>query len=803
MADYTRRIDESLAISDSSSTQTAYFKSADESLSASDPNSAQNTYFRSLDESATVIDTSTALPQHLAGTSDSAIAYDTKQCAVDFIRSHADAVTLSDVPRKIRNLKVAPHADTVTVSDSADGKRQYPGSTNDTVSATDAGRISVAKHILHDDSIGAVDSIDVQLHLAEGKGLVLFPNEDGYYSDWDRYPTGLPSDPKWEVVSEIIVDNTTYVYVQSNVGDSISFLIQQPLLPVACPLQIVGLNVEWMLTGDTNSSIKPLFRLLGSDWVDPDPIAPLSVWAPHRKFYQVNPFTGRAWHTSDLLFLEVGLYNNSVYGAKLSRIQVDVVHEATPASRPRLTRTGYYAGGDWSVVPDVAGGADALLQDDGGRSYVEATVDGAKFTSRTAQDRIPEEFQIDHVSFRIRAKAKNAGETGQIKPLTRGEGVDRGGIVGDWIVDVNDQWCDYEWPFPIPPQFDGGRWTKEDAFGTDWGFELVGNTAIQVTSTRLAIYASLLPNLTFRLLPEGTGLWSNWLIGAPNLGESPFQDINTYTPNDNSYIIGNAEDPDKRMRVSTFPVSVNPQDNWYGIRWQARVAKSPTYANPAHICPVLLQTSTQRIWFGREFVLNSTIFAELGDTIWTNPFTGKPWVSGDLGSNLQVGIAILEGVAYCSQLYLDASIVPPRSAPVQALEMAFTTDGLTLVAAAIPNGVIWKVDAYEVGIGGYDEINPQVVRPIVPDDATLEQPIYEGTVDKTHFEGMTAYYWCAIPPNIFQEPIGEIRLLARILDAGTSGYAVGEQISLAKAHFPCGFHTARSIRVIRLALEYS
>jgi hypothetical protein len=192
---------------------------------------------------------------------------------------------------------------------------------------------------------------------------------------------------------------------------------------------------------------------------------------------------------------------------------------------------------------------------------------------------------------------------------------------------------------------------------------------------------------------------------------------------------------------------------------------------------------------------------ELAEDFWLNPATGRTWRDNAL-LNFQVGMILTAGKLDCSWCVADVGYVPPRAAEVEPLICDLTDVGEAAVARAISDRLVWIVDQYQIGRGGYQTDNPAVVRPLETADTTLEQPLWTGTVNQAVQDGWNVTYYCAVPPDAVSDPIGELMLYARIVSSDDPGDVVGSRFPLAVAHFPAGFHTRRSIKVLAITITY-
>jgi hypothetical protein len=344
------------------------------------------------------------------------------------------------------------------------------------------------------------------------------------------------------------------------------------------------------------------------------------------------------------------------------------------------------------------------------------------------------------------------------------------------------------------------RWGLDDVLAADWGVQNETASEVQLDYVKLEVFASLFPEEEVRLIPTDDGNWADWSIGAPDVGESPFQDVNSYLPDDSSYL--HAAAVSNSPAICTFPAGISRESNWYNLRWRVRLRQSSGYTDGITFAPFLVLPTDHHV--GRQFHLKitGTEFSEVVEDFWVNPTTGKPWSPTEL-QDIEIGIILYSGEADLSWCVADAGVVPPREHSSSSFLCEFTDVGQANIARAVSDALIWKIDRYQVGRGGYQRDNPAVTQPLVTSDSTLEDPVYTGKIAKVSSDGMVAHYWIAVPPDVISEPIGEIMLLARIVSSSNPSDTPGTYFPMAVAHFPAGFHTMRSIRVMRLDLYYA
>jgi hypothetical protein len=677
-------------------------------------------------------------------------------------------------------------------------------SRDETVTAVDS--VQPDRGFVARETATAVDEVRISLRPRPGVGLVLRPFRNGTDQNFSLYPdTG---EQAFQDVDEIIPDDdTSYVYNASNPGEAVTFQIDPVLIPVSSPHRITGIWLLLRVKGD-GAAFSPRFRLHGRLY-DGDELAPAgAAWQTFYLWFPQNVFGWRPWTSSDLLDLEVGLVNTGTVGLKLTQVVVWVCTEPTPHRQLDLNVAGRFQ--EWT--PSTAGSPTYnLMADDADRSYVSSTTAGDRQTLRSTEDILmPEQFQIDKVLLTIRAR----GDGGDINPLVYEEGQEHPGpfAEGPWEIPVDDDldvdrnegtWRTWQVPYYGRPRFAMGmtRWTLDDVKAAEWGVENVDSANVQVSYVGLEVFASLFPESEHRLLPTANGYYQQWNIQWPNSGEQAYQDVNTYNPLDDSYLRADATVTSKLV---TFQVTNTLSKNWYGVRWRARMRREPGTTARVRAAPLLRKNGV--LYVGRpmeftEYDPSDHSYIELVEDFWCNPFNGKPWASTDL-QTIEVGVMLLEGRADLAWCVLEAGTVPPRVHYNDPWVCDFTDVGTANVARAISDSLIWTVDRFQVGRGGYQNDNPAVVHPLSLSDSDLADPIYTGRVIKSANVGFTAYYWVAVPPAMFSDPIGELFLMARIVSSSNPGDIPGTYFPLAVAHFPAGFHTLRSIRVLRIALAY-
>jgi hypothetical protein len=409
---------------------------------------------------------------------------------------------------------------------------------------------------------------------------------------------------------------------------------------------------------------------------------------------------------------------------------------------------------------------------------------------------IPDEFRVNKINLVLRAVG-----SGILTPLVIDDGFEHQGPFGKWPLVLSSDRQTFTVPFYHRPSFPTGssRWDLPAILAAEWGVKNEAAAEATVDYERLEVFSSLVPEEELRFAPLSDGTWMDWAIGAPNTGESAYEDVNSYLPDDTSYLTATASFGDPQ--ICTFPIERPLEANWYGLRWRIRISQSAGYTSGISFAPVLVLPTDHYV--GRPFQVYDTGFVEVVEDFWVNPITGKPWAATDL-QDIELGVILYEGQADLSWCVADVGVVPPREHPIPSdLYCSFTKVGRDNVARAIPDALVWKIDRYQVGRGGYQRDNPAVTHPVEPTDSTLEDPIYTGKVLKASFVSQTAYYWIAIPPDVLSDPIGEVMLMARVISSSNPLDVIGSYFPMAVVHFPAGFHTMRSIRVLKLALNYN
>jgi hypothetical protein len=724
--------------------------------------------------------------------------------SVDSQRSQAELVTAVDLPRRFLNYyrrveSTATAADTLPVARLGKWYRS-----DETPLAVDTHAVSVGYGRIENEEVTAVDDVRISIRPRPGVGLVLHPFRNGTDQQFSLYPDA--GEQAYEDVDDLIPDDdTTYVYNSSDPGEAVTFQVDPVLIPVASPHRITGIWLLLRVKGD-GSAFTPRFRLHNRLY-DGDELEPAgAAWQTFYTWWPQNVFGWRPWTASDLLDLEVGLANTSTVGISLTQVMVWVCTEPTPHRSLNLNVSGRFQ--EWTASTGDHP-TYSLISDDADRSYISSTTPGDRQTVRSTENILmPEQFQIDKVQLTIRAR----GAGGDINPLVYEEGTEHPGPFnqGPWTVPVDDEldslmnqgtWKSWTVPFYGRPRFTMGmtRWTLDNIRAAEWGVENVDSEDVQVSHVGLDIFASLRPESEHRLLPSADGYYQHWNIQWPNSGEQAYEDVNTYHPLDASFLRADATVTSKLV---TFQVTNVLEANWYGVRWRARMRREPGTTARVRAAPLLRKNGVLYVGRPLEFTdYGSDEFVELVEDFWCNPFDGKPW-EDDALQTIEIGVMLLEGRADLSWCVLEAGTVPPRVHGNDPWLCAFTDIGAANAARAVTDGLVWTVDRYQVGRGGYQYDNPAAIHPLSTSDTDLADPLYTGKVIKSHNVGYTAYYWVALPPGEFSDPIGELFLLARVVESANPADVVGSYFPLAVAHFPAGFHTLRSIRVLRVALVY-
>ena len=726
--------------------------------------------------------------------------------AVTSQRDQSEVVTAVDVPRRFLNFFRDNH-DTVTTADTlpiAELGKWYRR--NETLFAVDTHFMTAGWGRLEHEEVEAVDDVRVSIRPRPGVGLMLRPFRNGTDQHFSLYPdTG---EQAYEDVDDLIPDDdTTYVYNSSDPGEAVTFEIDPVLLPVSSPHRITGIWLLLRVQG-SGATFQPRYRLHNRVY-DGDELEPAGAdWQTFYVWQPQNPWGWRPWTSSDLVDLEVGLVNSGTVGLKLTQVMVWACTEPMPHRTLNLNVAGRFQ--EWTPSTDDHP-TYSLILDDGDRSYISTTTAGARQTVRSTEDILmPEQFQIDKVQLNIRAR----GDGGDLHPLVYEESTEHPGPFdqGPWMIPVDDgldvtlnqgTWKTWQVPYYGRPRFSMGmtRWTLDNIRAAEWGVENVDSENVQVSHVGLEVFASLTPESDEKMLPTANGYYQHWNIQWPNSGEQAYEDVNTFHPFDDSYLRADATITPKLV---TFQVTNTLDENWYGVRWRARMRREPGTTAKVRAAPLLRKNGELYVGRPLEFTDfdSADEFVELVEDFWCNPWDGKPWANDAL-QTIEVGVILLEGRADLSWCVLEAGVVPPRVHGNDPWLCDFTDVGAANVARANTDSLIWTVDRYQIGRGGYQYDNPAAIHPLSTADTELADPLYSGRVIKSVNVGYTAYYWVALPPGAFSDPIGELFLLARIISSNDPADVAGTYFPLAVAHFPAGFHTLRSIRVLRVALIYA
>lgn len=775
-------------------------------------------FFAESAETVTAADTLIEVPGSARRSNETLTATDApqQQRVVASERRSDEVLTAVDSPKRVLNFFRGPENETVTAVDALPvanlGKDEV---SNETATAVDTISLAVGYSRRSDEVLTAVDETSPQIRPRPGVGLVLRPFRNGTDQDFSLFPDG--GEQAYEDVDDLPGapdDATTYVFNSSVVGEAFTVQLNPVLLPVSSPHRIQGLTLLLRVRDTTaTATFAPRFRLHGrlfDDDTNNEITISTTGWKDYYFWYPQNVFGQRQWTSSDLLDLEVGLVNTSTVGLELTQATVWVATEPMPHRSLNLNANGPH--GDWTLTRPTTPGASipiALALDDADRTYITSTSAADQQSVRSTQTVLfPEQFQVDKIQLNIRAR----GDGGFIKPLVREDGFDQSGLGGDWLIPVDDDldvnnnsgtFRTWQVPFHSRPRFLTGmsRWSLADVLAADWGVENEDAETVQVSHVGVDIFASLIPESEQRLLPTANGFHQEWNIQAPNAGEDAYEDVNSYNLDDSSYLRADATVAAKRV---TFQITSTLDEHLYGVRWRARLRREPSApAAPTKIAPLLRQNGITYIGRTFEFGVDgaSTTFIELNEDFWVSPFDGRPW-EDDALQTIEVGVILFEGRADLSWCTLEAGIVPPREHGNDAVEFDFTDTGEANVIRSAADDLVWKIDRFIVGRGGFQRDNPPVVQPIETSDDTLEDPLFTGKVIKTTFVGRTAYYWLAFPPDVFSDPIGEVMLMARIVSSSNPADTPDTYFPMAVGHFPAGFHTLRSIRVLRVALTY-
>lgn len=149
----------------------------------------------------------------------------------------------------------------------------------------------------------------------------------------------------------------------------------------------------------------------------------------------------------------------------------------------------------------------------------------------------------------------------------------------------------------------------------------------------------------------------------------------------------------------------------------------------------------------------------------------------------------------------------PRPEPhidaVGELVAQVTDKGREMHARRLAEGLAFGVVEFAVGTGGYYPQNPTKVVPLDPGATGLEAEVY-----RRGFSGIEAplpeatSFYCRLDFTEANYALGELMLVAEILDSPANPGEVGTKLAYAIAHFPIDAHHTRKINAWRVVVTF-
>lgn len=162
-----------------------------------------------------------------------------------------------------------------------------------------------------------------------------------------------------------------------------------------------------------------------------------------------------------------------------------------------------------------------------------------------------------------------------------------------------------------------------------------------------------------------------------------------------------------------------------------------------------------------------------------------------------VGLSVTSYAPYVSPAgsqHLGVSaLYPPEVGCIEAVPpfevtesvATLTTDALSYIARGMAEGLAFKVTKYVLGASGFNPARFTQATPVVP-GTTIEAQRYEGIIteyEQASVDGTTYSYTCRAPAD-YRGVIGEVGLIATILDSPANPAEVGTEFLYAVGHVP-------------------
>lgn len=137
----------------------------------------------------------------------------------------------------------------------------------------------------------------------------------------------------------------------------------------------------------------------------------------------------------------------------------------------------------------------------------------------------------------------------------------------------------------------------------------------------------------------------------------------------------------------------------------------------------------------------------------------------------------------------------------QDSDVTLTLDALRLLARAHAEGISFRITKFVVGANGYDPAQFYMPVPVTPEDEIIA-PLYEGVITNTEeavVDGSMWSYTCAVPGDVVAV-MGEVGLIAEILESPEMPSEVGTELVFALAHVPAETKARRKAVTFRFIL---
>jgi hypothetical protein len=544
-------------------------------------------------------------------------------------------------------------------------------------------------------------------------------------------------------------------------------------------------------------------------------------------WYPLVP-NGAAWTSSILETLEMGLVFVGGDGNELrcTKMEAHVLVDALPDLRLDPVNLG--SSSSWISVPSGMQHYQAVNGAwDGDLSYIKSSNLGdVELLSPETLASLPiPNVEKVKVTAAVRTTNKEGAPVPSARQLLRIGGSNYESGVNDLshqidlAVDPNPyKWALLSGEFYGDPSLawpdgstGGGSWTLSQINSVEIGIE--NRSAELLRCSQLAFDLFLHPTVisTLEHLPTADSLQyaSIPAVSPVQPVGSYYLNINEDPPDDSGSYIGADAGTLGFPAVGTFAVGgggvVPAGEQVWAVQSTCRIQLGSSAPALVAFC---VNDASNELVIGKPRWINGTgtTWFNLTETWYTNPLTGQKWGSSEPDS-LEWGVVILEGEAFFSQIKISALTAPDYSSLSDPSQFYLTNAVGAFIGASKATGIVYEINEFGVGTGGYSPSDPTSVTPVITSDTSLVNEVYRASVDKVETEdlspGTRVTYWCRVPrSNLKGYQVGEIGLYCEVLWSIDPAFPAGYQFLYAIGHSPGQVIVEDDVMLFKLSIDY-